>query len=208
MPITAGDTIKLTFKGTCFSQAVFLDLTYVCTVGTPIATIVSLQEFITAVGPGGPAANQIADSYLACLPPQYLGMVITAQVLRPVRSAYTSITFAAANGTNANAATVACDSAAVTRRTALSGRNQISTLKVGPAPDGASAAGLLTVAYTNLLTTFNGRTLLQQVMPVSTAQYKPAILTKIGNYDNRDLVTGLVTPESRVMRRRVVGRGI
>lgn len=208
MPINAGDTLKLTLRGTCFNQAIYLDLTYRCTVGSAVATITALQEFASAIGPGGPVGNQIADSYLACLPPQYLGMTIDAQVLSPIRSAYATVIFAAAVGTNAGAATVACDSASVYRRTDRAGRNQISTLKIGPMPDAASAAGLITPAMTALLSTFGSRTLLPQIMPASTNQYVPCILSKTGAASGRDLTTFRVGPESRVMRRRVVGRGI
>lgn len=208
MPINPSDTLLVQFIGTCFNQRIMLDLTYRCTVGSPLPTPVLLNELANDVAPGGPAANDIGTSYLACLPPQYTLNEIRTQVIRPVRSAYVSVGLVATVGTNVNPATVACDSAAITRRTLNAGRNQVSTLKVGPCPDGASAAGVLTNAYQALLSTFGARTLLTQVMGVSTAQYVPTILTPLGMADGRDLVSFFVQNTSRVMRRRVVGRGI
>lgn len=208
MPINPSDTVLVQFIGSCFNQRIMLDLTYRCTVGSPLPTPVLLNELANDVAPGGPAANDIGTSYLACLPPQYNLLEIKTQVLRAVRSAYVSVGTPGTVGTNANPATVACDSAAITRRTLLAGRNQVSTLKVGPCPDGASVAGLLTAAYSGLLSAFAARTLITQVMGVSTAQYVPTILDNTGAASGRDLISFFVQPESRVMRRRVVGRGI
>lgn len=207
MPINAGDTLRLTFLGRCFGQRIMLDLSYVCTVGNATATPTLLNELINNTAPGAPAATEIGTSYLACLPPQYTLEQMRAQVIRPVRSAYTSVNFVATVGTNPNPATVAADSAAITRRTLLAGRKQVSVLKIGPAPDGASAAGLITAAYTGLLGTLAQRTITTLLMPISTAQYVPCILDPLGNFDGRNLVGFLIQTESRVMRRRVVGRG-
>lgn len=208
MAINAGDTLRLTFLGTCFGQRIMLDLSYRCTVGNGTATPTLLTELINATAPGAPAATEIGTSYLACLPPQYTLNEMRAQVLTPTRSAFTSVGFVGTVGTNVNPATVSADSAAITRRTLLAGRNQLSVLKIGPAPDGASAAGLITAAYTALLSTLGTRTIAGLAMPVSTAQYVPTILGPTGLSTGRDLVGFFIGTESRVMRRRVVGRGI
>jgi len=206
MPVIAGDTMRLSFRGTCFGQRIILDLSYRCTVGAPgVATAAVLDETLTAVVGGG--VNDIKTNYLACLPPQYTMNEVRAQIIKPVRSAFRSNTLVGFVGTNVNPATVACDSAASTRRTALSGRNQVSTLKIGPVPDGASAAGLLTVPYTALLAPLMADTIKTLLLPISTVQWVATILSPLGISTERDLVNGVIQPQSRVMTRRVVGRG-
>lgn len=207
MPVTAGDTMRLTLLGTCFGQSIFADLSYRCTVGNSgLSTQAVLDETLAQVVAGG--ANDVVTRYRACLPPQYTMTELRAQIIKPVRSAFRSSFPVGFVGTNAGAATVACDSAALLRRTALSGRNQISVLKVGPVPDGASAAGLLTVAYTNTLGLWGPDTIKGLLLPVSTVQWVNTILDKNGLASGRDLINFAIRPESRVMRRRVVGRGI
>lgn len=207
MPVTAGDTMRLTFVGLCFAQRIFLDLSYRCTVGAPaVSTADVLDETITQVIAGG--ANDIKTNYLACLPASYSVAEIRAQVIKPTRSAFRSTFPVGMVGTNINPATVACDSASIVRRTALAGRNQVSTLKIGPVPDGASASGLLTAGYRLLCQTFALDTIKPLLLPVSTVQWLPTILDRLGNASSRDLISMFVEPESRVMRRRVVGRGI
>lgn len=207
MPVTAGDTMRLTLLGTCFSQRIFLDLSYRCTVGNAgVSTQAVLDETLTQAIAGG--ANDVVVRYLACLPPQYTLNELRAQIIKPTRSAFRSLLPVGSVGTNANAATVACDSAALVRRTALSGRTQVSTLKIGPVPDGGSAAGLLTVPYTNTLGLYGPDTIKTLLLPVTTVQWVSTILDSAGLASSRDLVNFVIKPESRVMRRRVVGRGI
>lgn len=206
MPVSADDTMRLTFRGTCFSQRIILDLSYRCTVGNGLLTTAQvLDETLTQVVGGG--VNDIKTNYLACLPPQYTLNEVRAQIIRPVRSAFRSIIPVGFVGTNVNPATVACDSAAITRRTNLSGRNQISTLKIGPVPDGGSAAGLLTAGYTALAAALMADTIKTLVLPISTVQWVATILNSAGFATLRDLVNGVVGTSSRVMTRRVVGRG-
>lgn len=207
MPVLVGDSIELSFIGTCFGQTIRFINTYKCAVqNLARTTTTTLQELITQVSAGG--ANDIMASYLACLPPQYSLLKIRAQVVHPTRSAYTEQVFVGGTpGTHASPATVACDSASVWRRTALAGRRQVSTLKVGPVPDAVSAAGLLIAAYKALLTTFGADTIKPLVMPVGTEQFVATILTPGGANDGRDLISVGVGDQSRTMHRRVVGLG-
>lgn len=207
MPMNAGDSVRLTFRGLCFGQRILYDLTYRCTVGNIVLTtnqvLDELNSQVTLAG-----ANNLEVNYLAALPPQYTLESVRSQVVWPVRSNSRDLLTPATVGTNVNAATVACDSAALTRRTVLGGRNQISVLKLGPVPDGGSAAGLLTVAYKALCGSVASDSLKTLLLPVSTCQFVPTILTRTGQNNLRDVTTFFVGPESRVMRRRVVGRGI
>lgn len=207
MPVNAGDSVRIQIMGFCFLQRIIVDLTYRCTVGNIVLTTAQvLDELNLQIVAAG--ANNLTTNYLKCLPPQYTQEKVRSQVVWPLRSTFRENFTAGAVGTNVNAATVACDSAAITRRTQLGGRNQISVLKLGPVPDGGSAAGLLTVAYTALAGGFGSDTLKTLLLPVSTCQFVPTILTKTGVNNTRDLTGFAVGLESRVMRRRVVGRGV
>lgn len=207
MPVLVGDSVELQWIGSCFAQTIRMNLTYRCAVqNVGRTTGQTLQELLTTVN--GAGANAITPQYLACLPPQYSLLETRAQVIRPTRSAYTSQVFVGGTpGTHASPATVANDSAAVTRRTALAGRRQVSTLKVGPVPDAVSAAGLLVAAYKVLLEAFAGRTTITILNPVGTEQFIPTILTATGFPDGRDLETFRIGDQSRVQRRRTVGLG-
>lgn len=206
MAVLAGDTIRLWFRGLCFGQRIIFDLSYRVTVGnTILATNVVLNELNTQVIAGG--GNDIVANYLLCLPPQYSMSEIRSQVIKPTRSVFVSNNLVGIVGTNANPATVACDSGALLRRTLLAGRNQVSVLKYGPLPDASSAAGLLTNAAKGQIAVSGIDTIKPLLLPISTVQMIPTILDRNGLASNRDLVSIKVEDESRVMRRRVVGRG-
>lgn len=206
MPVNAGDTVHVTFEGLCFAQQIIYDFSYVVTVGNSTAsTTAVLNELLSEMVQGG--ANDCLINYLSALPASYSLTAVRAQVIKPTRSAYVPQTFIGKFGTNANPASVACDSMAITCRTPLAGRKQVSTVKIGPLPDALSAAGVITgpgLAIAALIGADRMKTL---ILPVSTCQFKPCILDKNGNYDGRDLATFLVARTSRVMTRRVVGRG-
>lgn len=207
MPVLVGDSIEVSWIGSCFGQKIVMVNTYKCAVqNLARTTAVTLQELLTVLN--GAGASSITPQYLACLPPQYSLLETRAQVVHPTRQAYESQIFVGGTpGTHASPATVACDSAAVTRRTALAGRRQVSTIKVGPVPDAVSAAGLLVAAYKLILETFAGRTTLPQLNPVGTEQFVPTILTPLGANDGRDLISFRIGDQSRTMHRRVVGLG-
>lgn len=206
MPVEPDNTIKVTFRGRCFGQQIIMDLSYVCTVGP--AAVSTEQELLNIADAVQVAPTDIRTAYLACLPPEYTLDEIRAQVLFPQRSAYSSyFPIAGTAGTNANSATVSNDAAAITRRTAAAGRSQISTLKIGPAPDAVSTAGVLTNGYRTLLATLATRTL-SLVTTVSTGQYRPIILSApVFAPSPRFLSSFRIGIFSRVNRRRTVGLG-
>jgi hypothetical protein len=184
-----------------------MSLGYRVTVGNAGVTTRNGLAAINATFDGGGAADPIV-SYLACLPAQYRLDEVRSQVIQPVRSAYTDLQFAGGKpGTHVGPATVACDSAAIVRRTILAGRDQVSTLKVGPCPDGASAAGILTDAYAALLGVFGSATITTFIAGATQLTLVPTILTPDGTHNFRDLESFHVGVASRVMRRRVVGIG-
>lgn len=180
MPVNPGDTIRVTLAGTCFQQRILCDLSYEVTVGNAVlATPVVLSELINQISAAGP--NSIWAEYRACLPPQWLSSEIRAQVILPQRSAFVSIGFNAFPGLNVNPTTSATRQAAITRRTNIAGRNQTSTLKVGPAPDAGFSNGLVTAAYEPVLSAFGGASIKPLLLPISTVQLVSTILTPGGS---------------------------
>jgi len=205
MPYTAGDTMKLSFLGRCFGQQIVLDLTYKCTVGNPAIPSNAVNAEIVA-HTSDVGAVDLWTPYLACLPPSYALELVIAQKLWPVRESYFPFSPLGKVGT-AGAATVPNDSSAITRRTALAGRSQVSVLKIGPNPTAAAVAGILTPAHIALLATLGAKTLTTLVLPITTLQFRPEILSGLGVSTNRILENFLVGSTSRIMRRRSVGIG-
>lgn len=204
MPINPDDCIRCTFIGDCFGQQIVLDLAYFANVGSPAPTQTILAEVVDLLGPG---VGTIQANYLDLLPPSYTMRERRAQLVAPTRSAFVSIATLAANvGTN-GAASVANDATAITRRTNNAGRSQVSTLKIGPAPDGASVAGQVTNAYRGLLIALGNSTLQTLILPVTGAQFTPTILNKNNQALGRILTSIRVGQFSRVNYRRTVGIG-
>ena len=206
MALLNNDVVQVTFRGTCFNQRILMVLNYLISGDFPAVNSIQtdLGLIRTAVLAGG--VNDIETPYLACLPPQFTLQEVRAQRIRATRSAFFTTVLAGAVGTNVNPATVSCDSAGITRRTDLAGRNKVSCLKIGPAPDGASAAGQLTGAYTALLSALGSKTILAFTPPTSGSLVIPIVFHPTTN--TFDILNNFfIEHESRVMNRRVVGRG-
>lgn len=209
MAMLNGDRVQVTFRGTCFGQRILMVRMYQLIGAAPGAQTVrtDLQDINSAVAAAG--VQDITTPYLACLPPQYTLQEIRSQRITPIRSAFEGLTIGGggAPGTNINAATVACDSAGIVVRAAEAGRAERGTVKVGPCPDGASVAGQLTAVYQGLLGTL-GSKLVTAFAPVGWGGTLLApILYQRSTNTSRIIQTFLIPTDSRVMRRRVVGRG-
>lgn len=204
MGLMANDRVQVTLRGKCFGQRIVCVRTLLIVGDMPVADSVKkgLDDILTAINIGG-IANWIGP-YLACLPPQYTLNEMRAQRIKPVRSAYTSLFPINFIGTNVNNATVSNDSAALTFRGANASRSNVGTVKVGPAPDGASAAGLLTAAYTNLMSALGAA--MSVGFAVDGAFCIPVLYNKKLN-TVESIESFRVGAESRTMRRRTVGIG-
>lgn len=201
MGLMANDRVQVSLRGRTFGQRIIL-VRHLLVVGDmPIANSVKtdLDAILTAINIGG-IANWVAP-YLACLPPQYSMTEMRAQRIKPTRSAYTSLIPVGFVGTNAGAATVANDSAALIFRGADASRSNVGTCKIGPAPDSASAAGLITAAYQGLLNSLG--VALSTGFAVNGAFLIPIIYNRALNTFNQ-IETFRVGEASRTMRRRTV----
>lgn len=207
MGMLNGDIVQVSFRGRCFGQRILLVRHYKLFGDAPVgqSTRTDLQNINTAVAAAG--VNDIMTPYLACLPPQYTLESIRSQRIRNLRTAYEDLGTPGAVGTNVNNATVACDSAGIILRTFEAGRGERGTAKIGPAPDGASAAGLITAAYQALLSAL-GSKLVTAFVPVGWGgTLVTPVLFQVSTNTSRILQTFLIPTDSRVMNRRVVGRG-
>lgn len=206
MALLNNDVVEMTMRGDVFGQQIIMTHHYVCIGDAPVINSIftDLDKFLDAWDLLG--LVNVRAPYLACLPATYTLRSIRAQRIKATRSAYKELTIAGGAGTNANPATVACDSAGLAMRTFVAGRGHVGTKRIGPVPDGGSAAGLLTGAYQGLLAVLGGK-LIQAFVPATLG------LTAAPCLFNRD--TGAVdiiqdfrvSPESHVANRRVVGRG-
>lgn len=206
MALLSGDRILLSLRGTCFLQRIIMTQWYHVNADFPVPNTLTqdLQAILAAVAPAGP--SDLATPYLALLSADYTLNEIRAQRIFPSRSAYEVNTLVGATGTFAGQCTVACDSAAITLHTPIAGRNQVSVKKVGPCPDGASAAGMITAPYRVLLQTL-AVTMLTDILPGGGLPSLTPIIQHPGGIFF-DRLTGLrIGTTSRVMNRRVVGRG-
>jgi hypothetical protein len=205
MALLNNDIVAVTAMGNSFGQQIMLTHTYVVLGDAPLVNSINtdLDAVLTAWDVGG--VNDVRTPYLACLSATYTLDRFRAQRIRPGRSAYRDKLLGFA-GTNVNPSTVACDAGAINLRTFLPGRGHYATKHIGPAPDGASAAGLLTAAYKNLLGALANK-LITAFVPVGLGcTLAPVVYNK--KLFTFDIIQSQnVGAESRVMGRRVVGRG-
>lgn len=208
MGLLNGNVVLVSWRGTAFGQRIILTHTYVLDGNAPAGQTIQqdLADILTGLNVAGNL--DATTSYLACLPATYTCNEIRAQRIWPTRTAYESFFPVGMVGTHAGAATVACDSAGLTMRGPLAGRHYRGTKKIGPCPDGASAAGLLTNAYFVLVDTL-GEKLMAAGTPVAgwaPSQIKPVLFDRV-TFITTDITSRRVGAASRVMNRRVVGRG-
>lgn len=206
MGLLNNDWVQVSFRGTCFGQQILLVRNYLVSGDFPAINSVQTDLGIIRNDFLAGGALDLQTPYLAALPPQYSLLECRAQRLKATRSAFTSTTLVGVVGTNANPATVSCDSAGITLRTDFAGRNQVSCVKIGPCPDGASAAGMITAAYTALLTAI-GAKLITAFVPTGSGSLLVPIIPHPDGITFDILNNLLVQETSRVMNRRVVGRG-
>lgn len=206
MGLLNADLVNVSFRGICFGQQIILSRMYTIVGDFPVGTSVAtdLGSILTQLLPGG--LNDVATPYLACLPATYTLQQVQAQRWKPTRSAYVPNALVGFVGTNVGAASVANDAAAITFRTALAGRSHTGTAHIGPVPDTASVAGLLTAAYTALLGTL-GQALLNSFSPPTSGSVVAPVLWNRATNTIDFLQNFIVQSTSRVQRRRTVGVG-
>lgn len=206
MGLLNNDIVQATWVGSCFGQLIEMVRKYVILGDFPAPNTIAtdLDLINTALSAGG--VLDMETPYLACLPGSYSLQQLRTQKINGVRSAYRPLTFVGgAPGTNAGAASSANHSAGITCRTALAGRKQRGTVHVGPTPDAAAVAGILTAAYQVTLTSLAAKMILSFTPPTSGSLVIPILRHADGTFDL--ISTAPIQLTSRVQRRRTVGVG-
>lgn len=205
MPVNPGDLIQISWRGKSFGQNVLMVRNYRVS-GTGAAsqptgqTLAQIIDTVEAAGTWGGTAQ-----YLACLSNQYSLSEIRAQVVRPDRSAFVARSYVDVFG-NAGASPLSNTTAAITMRTANAGRNQVSTVKIGPIPAAFVASGELTPAARVQLNSMRDWLAFSITADVTGIVLAPIIWHAPGlTFDA--IIGGTLQPQARVMVRRTVGRG-
>lgn len=206
MAIMANDILYFAFRGSCFGQRIMLTQWYQATgTGNPSTTLVQdFAEWRTAID--SVAVNDLTSQYLALFGSDYELQELRFQRIKPVRSAYTSFVPTTQAGTFDGETGTAANSAAITYRTILAGRDQVSTKKIGPLPEEASVAGLIADTYAELLQTFAANLMSNIALVTAAVELVPGIFHPVANTFT-PFASFLLQDTSRTMSRRVVGRG-
>lgn len=205
MALLNNDIVRIEARGQAFGQQIILTHHYLCVgdapaVNTILQDLTALNTALDLLG-----ALDLRTPYLACLPNSYTLDFFRSQRIRTVRSVMVD-KVQGNPGTNINPATVANDSGAITLRSNLAGRGKYCVKHIGPAPDGASANGLLTAGYKNLLGALADRLLTSFTPPGLGTLFVPVTYNRV-THNVEILTTRAIGAESRVQRRRTVGLG-
>lgn len=200
------DKVMISWRGFCFGQRIILTHLYDLAEAVPVPSEYpqEMQTLITLVSPA--TADSIGQAYLACLPASYRLTEIRAQRIHQTRNAYVARAFNAP-GTHNAAASVANDAACLTFRTLLAGRREVANKHIGPVPDAASASGLLTQAYKDLLEALGDAMLQTLVVEDVGHTWVPCIYHRENPGALSEIEGFVIGDQSRVQRRRTVGLG-
>lgn len=206
MAIVANDILFFSVRGSCFNQRILLTQYYQATgEGNPSTTLTAdFAEWVSVIDAVG--NNDLMSRYMALFASSYEAQEMRFQRIKPVRSAYTSFVPSVQAGQFEGETNTAAMSAGVTFRTALSGRDQVSTKKIGPLPEEASISGLIADTYAELL----GQFAAQLATNISLVQAAVTLVPGIFHPKTQTFTpfaSHIVQDTTRTMSRRVVGRG-
>lgn len=206
MALMANDILHFSFRGNCFGQRIMLTQWYRASgIGNPSTTLqADFAEWRGLID--GVAVNDLTSQYLALFGSAYELNELRFQRIRPTRSAYSSFVPTATAGTFDGETGTAANSAAITYRTALAGRSQVSTKKIGPLPEDASVSGLIADTYAELLSLFAVNLQSDIALPVAGVTLTPGIYHP-NDFSFTPYASFILQDTSRTMSRRVVGRG-
>lgn len=205
MALPLGGVVELTLKGKLLDQAIMNVFHYqVDTVSTAPTVEDEMSDFILDVQSGGPTT--LLDTYLACMPSNYVLNEITAQAISPIRYVrVTEVVNLVGLRTTASSSNV---QAAVTFRTSLSGRKFVGK-KFLPLPASDIVNGMVGAVQKGLIQSFADRWLQNVVPALSGGIYAPVIWHRNSPATPPTRIrSGFPQDTQRVIRRRTVGLGI
>jgi len=203
-----GDIVAITFSAEAFAQRILNTITYRCTAaGAPSDTIQSDSQFIGALVKEGGAADMVTKIGDINGNAWAMNEVVVQDVF-PIR--YRSFATSSIGAGTAGPSPRPNVSGVITRRTNISGRDQVSSLKFGPTADADVAGGFMTADW------LERAQIVADAFEVvlagaTTLRLEPVIWHRTipftGTYYTR--VSDCVPQStSRVIRRRTVGLGI
>lgn len=197
--------VQVSLRGRCFNQRIILTHFYRTNGAGPGASFTAdLNLILDRLVPAG--VDTFIPEYLALMPQSYTLETIRAQAITPVRSVIVERAIVGGAGTHPDPATTANDAATITFRTDLGGRRQTSTKHIGPTPDSAAAAGLVTGPYGVLLTNL-AHVLDDTFVPVGWVGGLVPCVPHVDTGLYNDITSWVIGDTSRVMRRRTVRVG-
>jgi len=205
MGLANGDKIRASIFSSIFGQRIILTRVYdFIGAGLPGQTVPeALFEAGKLLFDNG--ANDVLDKYIACMPTNLSIDFWRMQVIKPTRSVLVDEVVAGTGGYG-DVATTANTAGTITFRTDFAGRNQVSTVHVGPLPVNAFDNGALNNLYRTALAGLGD--VLDQGIDGALfigGILAPIILHPDGTKDN--IFSHVVGTKVRTMRRRTVGYG-
>lgn len=209
--LPSGSIMLLSIRGKCFGQRIIHVRTFRSFGNATISgSPQSLQsEFIDLVKPG--AAKDMVTPYAKCLSENWQADEIRAQLIHPIRYAYTGVSInTEGEGGVANTANV---NASITASTDRAGRGEVANYKIGPIGYANSAGGLLSNALLAKLNDYSQTFMTQvQIHGGNASLWFPCIFHRkkrqlpAPEYYS-DIIDAAPFGETRVKVRRTVGRG-
>lgn len=205
--LIVGDVVEVSFIGTAFEQTILNILHYRVTVQAPGATTVNSDLGVIASSFAVGGDNDLATLISKCVSNSYVMDFVKAQAVFPVR--YASVQVASVIPGEGGPGSRTNDAGVITKRTQLSGRDQVGSIHLGPLADGHTADGRVVADWFDEASNL-GDAMLLVVNPTDGPTLEPVLwhrnvdaggdyTTRIINYIPQDTV--------RTMRRRTVRVG-
>lgn len=208
MAAAPGDIYTIKLVGQVFSQRIMCTTGWIITqVSGVVSEAAARAGLVNAVRGGVGGGDLLETPYLELLPPQYQMLYIEAQLIRPIRLAY-SRTTRAVTGTHAGNTEATNQAAVITRKSDFAGRWAQSNLHIGPLPQDVTVQdeGVLTAVYKAKLELFAAAT----ITPIIAAgcTFESIIIHPPTEHAGNTPLTGYAIQDTiRVMRRRTVRVG-
>lgn len=149
----AGQVYLITAMGSWAGQRIMLTHTYLLdSVNPGVDAGLAVETLIKYIRGGVGGLDQYETKYLGLLPPQYTLNKWRGQVIYPDRLVIREVA-RGVNGAHPEDTETGNQAVALTFRTELAGRNQVSNKHIGPIPQGPLTQdnGMLTAAYKGLV---------------------------------------------------------
>lgn len=156
MPIAGSSVMQVTWEGMCFGQKIRHVRTWgVFSNGSVAGNLNEIAlQFAQVVAPGGSA--DFTTPYLACLSSSYTLTSITAKVLFPVQGRFASLPAAGGTVGARGVALTGNLQSGIHVWTALGGRSQVASYKIGPQASGDASAGAVVAGLQAALASYAG----------------------------------------------------